>query len=376
MTDFKFGISDAMEVRDVVIEDLLGRPQTPLDRESMKNLVEGKRVLITGAGGSIGSEIARQISDLKPASITLVENSEFNLYSINMEISNRHPDLYCQPLIGDIRDSVRINSVFNEVKPDLVFHAAALKQVPAAEYNPMECIKTNIYGAENVINAAIANNVEKVIALSTDKAANPINLYGATKLASDKLFVSANNIVGDKKTRFSVVRYGNVVGSRGSVVPLFQNLIRENTKKLPITDIRMTRFWITLQQGVDFVMDCFNHMQGGEVFVPKLPSVLITDLAKAMSSEIDFEIIGIRPGEKIHEVMCPADDSHLTIEFEKYFLIKPSIKFTDSEINYEKNKKDNSIGKLVSEGFAYNSGDNEHFLSVEEIRKINLSEIV
>ncbi len=334
-------------------------------------MFNGKSILVTGGTGSFGKRFIKTIlNDYKPKKIAVYSRDEYKQYEISQEINNDAMRFF----IGDVRDKERLVMAMNGM--DIIVHCAALKQVPASEYNPMECIKTNIYGAENVINAAIANNVEKVIALSTDKAANPINLYGATKLASDKLFISANNIVGDKKTRFSVVRYGNVVGSRGSVVPLFQNLIRENTKKLPITDIRMTRFWITLQQGVDFVMDCFNHMQGGEVFVPKLPSVLITDLAKAMSSEIDFEIIGIRPGEKIHEVMCPADDSHLTIEFEKYFLIKPSIKFTDSEINYEKNKKDNSIGKLVSEGFAYNSGDNEHFLSVEEIRKINLSEIV
>ena len=205
--------------------------------------------------------------------------------------------------IGDVRDKERLAMAMRGI--DIVVHCAALKQVPASEYNPMECIKTNIHGAENVIHAAIKNNVEKVIALSTDKAANPINLYGATKLASDKLFVAANNIVGDSHTRFSVVRYGNVVGSRGSVIPLFKKLHLNNTKTFPITDPNMTRFLITLQQGVDFVISCLSYMQGGEIFVPKLPSVLISDIAKAINPDANFEVIGIRPGEKIHEVMCP-----------------------------------------------------------------------
>jgi len=226
--------------------------------------------------------------------------------------------------IGDVRDRERLVQAMKGV--DFVIHAAALKQVPAAEYNPMECIKTNIYGAENVIHAALENNVEKVIALSTDKAANPINLYGATKLASDKLFVAANNIASGHKTTFSVVRYGNVVGSRGSVVPYFRKMIVENADYLPITDKRMTRFWITLEEGVNFVIENFKRMQGGEIFVPKIPSVLITDLAQSMA-DLPLKMIGIRPGEKLHEIMCPADDAHLTYEFTDYFVIKPSILF-------------------------------------------------
>jgi UDP-N-acetylglucosamine 4,6-dehydratase len=253
---------------------------------------------------------------------------------------------------------------------DIVIHAAALKQVPAAEYNPMECIKTNVHGAENVIHAALANEVDKVIALSTDKAANPINLYGATKLASDKLFVAANNIAGRRRTRFAVVRYGNVVGSRGSVGPYFGKLIAEGSDHLPITDVRMTRFWITLQQGVDFVLKNFERMRGGEIFVPKIPSVRIVDLATAMAPDLPHRIVGIRPGEKVHEVMCPADDSHLTLEFHDHYVIRPSIVFTERKNNFTTNPLDET-GQPVGNGFEYNSGSNERFLTIDEIRRMN-----
>ena len=252
---------------------------------------------------------------------------------------------------------------------DLI-HAAALKQVPAAEYNPMECIKTNVHGAENVIKAAIAEGVEKVMALSTDKAANPINLYGATKLASDKLFVAANNMVGYEKTRFAVVRYGNVVGSRGSVVPFFRKLISEGAKSLPVTDTRMTRFWITLQEGVDFVIRNFARMHGGEIFVPKIPSVRITDLASAMAPDLEQNVIGIRPGEKLHETMCPADDSHLTVEFQDHFVIRPTIKFFRGDVDYLTNNLEER-GETVTQGFEYSSGTNPHFLTVDEIKAYN-----
>jgi UDP-N-acetylglucosamine 4,6-dehydratase len=259
--------------------------------------------------------------------------------------------------LGDVRDKERLVQAMQGV--DYVIHAAALKQVPAAEYNPMECIKTNVHGAENVIYAAIANEVEKVIALSTDKAANPINLYGATKLASDKLFVAANNMVGTRRTRFSVVRYGNVVGSRGSVVPFFQKLVRDGSPFLPITDARMTRFWITLQDGVDFVLKNFERMRGGEIFVPKIPSVRITDLAIAIAPDLEQKLVGIRPGEKIHEIMCPMDDSHLTLEFDDHFVIRPTIVFSEE------------CGQPVGQDFEYNSGTNPHFLSVEDIQHMN-----
>jgi UDP-N-acetylglucosamine 4,6-dehydratase len=266
--------------------------------------------------------------------------------------------------IGDVRDRDRLVQAMRGI--DIVIHAAALKQVPAAEYNPMECVKTNVHGAENVISAAIQNEVERVIALSTDKAANPINLYGATKLVSDKLFVAGNNLAGGHRTRFAVVRYGNVVGSRGSVVPVFRKLLAEGARKLPITDSRMTRFWITLEQGVDFVFKNLERMQGGETFVPKIPSAKITDLAKAIAPEAAIEVIGIRPGEKLHEIMCPKDDSHLTLEFRDHYVIRPTILFS-VPVDHARNAL-GETGKPVSEGFEYNSGTNSHFLSIAELR--------
>jgi UDP-N-acetylglucosamine 4,6-dehydratase len=234
----------------------------------------------------------------------------------------------------------------------------------------MECIKTNIHGAENVIRAAIENDVEKVIALSTDKAANPINLYGATKLASDKLFVAANNMAGGHPTKFSVVRYGNVVGSRGSVVPFFRKLIEDGADSLPVTHEQMTRFWITLQEGVDFVLKNFERMQGGEIFIPKIPSMRVVDLAEAMAPGMNTRIIGIRPGEKLHEIMCPKDDSHLTVEFEDHFVISPSIRFYGQENDFTKNRTGEQ-GRPVEQGFEYESGTNPDFLSVEALRDFN-----
>jgi UDP-N-acetylglucosamine 4,6-dehydratase len=292
---------------------------------------------------------------------------ELKQFEMAQEFPNSRYDCM-RYFIGDVRDRDRLTHAM--VGVDLVIHAAALKQVPAAEYNPMECIKTNIHGAENVINAALANEVEKVIALSTDKAANPINLYGATKLASDKLFVAANNFAGRHRTRFAVARYGNVVGSRGSVVPFFVKCIRDKADHLPITDVRMTRFWITLQQGVNFVLNGFQRMGGGEIFVPKIPSVRIVDLARAMAPHLEHRITGIRPGEKIHEIMCPADDSHLTLEFKDHFVICPTITFADRGNNFTPNEL-GETGTLVAEGFEYNSGRNERFLSVPEILEFN-----
>jgi len=251
---------------------------------------------------------------------------------------------------------------------DFVIHAAALKHVPIAEYNPMECIKTNIYGAQNVIDAALENGVSKIIALSTDKAANPVNLYGATKLASDKLFVAANNLVGSQDTQFSVVRYGNVIGSRGSVVPYFQKLLKDGTTFLPITDEKMTRFMITLEDGVNFVLKNFERMQGGEIFVPKIPSMKMVDLADAMAPSLERRIIGIRPGEKLHEIMCPADDSHLTFEFDDHFVIAPTITFTKRR-DYDHNIL-GEIGKKVAQGFEYNSGNNKEWLEKDELLKL------
>jgi UDP-N-acetylglucosamine 4,6-dehydratase len=268
--------------------------------------------------------------------------------------------------IGDVRDAPRLGIAMTDV--DYVVHAAALKQVPAAEYNPMECIKTNVMGAQNVIDAAMANNVKKVIALSTDKAANPINLYGATKLCADKLFAAANNLVGRKVTRFSVVRYGNVIGSRGSVIPHFKKLIYSGARELPITDERMTRFWITLSEGVDFVMRAFSRMKGGELFVPKIPSARIIDIARAIAPDARLRIVGIRPGEKLHEVMCPADDARLTLEFENHYVIQPSAVYF-SNVDYTSDGE-GIFGRPVPVGFEYNSGANPRFLTIEQIRTI------
>jgi UDP-N-acetylglucosamine 4,6-dehydratase/5-epimerase len=327
-----------------------------------------KSLLITGGSGSFGKHFIQTILHrFKPKKLIVYSRDELKQYELSQVFSERNYPCM-RYFIGDVRDQARLSMAMTDV--DYVIHAAALKQVPAAEYNPMECIKTNIHGAENVIHAALAAEVEKVIALSTDKAANPINLYGATKLASDKLFVAANNIVGSHRTRFSVVRYGNVVGSRGSVVPFFKKLIQENAGYFPITDVRMTRFWITLQQGVDFVLKNFERMSGGEIFVPKLPSVRIVDLATAMAPHFHQEVVGIRPGEKIHEVMCPMDDSHLTLEFADHFVIKPTITFMESSNHFSPNKIGESATQ-VAPGFEYNSGNNSDYLSIEQILKFN-----
>ncbi len=327
-------------------------------------MLNDKSILITGGTGSFGKRYVRTILErYKPKKLIIYSRDELKQSEMQQEY-----DADCMRyFIGDVRDRDRLTQAMRGV--DYVVHAAALKQVPAAEYNPMECIKTNIHGAENVIHAALASNVDKVIALSTDKAANPINLYGATKLASDKLFVAANNMAGGYRTRFSVVRYGNVVGSRGSVVPLFRRLIAQGCDHLPITDPRMTRFWITLQQGVDFVLTNFARMHGGEIFVPMIPSVRIVDLARAMAGDLPLKNVGIRPGEKLHEIMCPADDSHLTLQFGDHFVITPSIRFAD-HVAFAENRR-GERGRPVEEGFEFNSGRNPHFLSAAEILAMN-----
>jgi UDP-N-acetylglucosamine 4,6-dehydratase/5-epimerase len=330
-------------------------------------MFDNATILITGGTGSFGKKYTKTLLErYSPKKIIIFSRDELKQFDMQQQFDNECMRYF----IGDVRDPERLNQAMKGV--DYVIHAAALKQVPAAEYNPMECIKTNIHGAENVIKAAINNNVKKVMALSTDKAANPINLYGATKLCSDKLFVAANNMTGGHPTRFAVVRYGNVVGSRGSVVPFFQKLISSNADHLPITHNDMTRFWITLQGGVDFVLTNFNRMQGGEIFIPKIPSVRITDLAKSLAADLPHKIIGVRPGEKIHEIMCPADDSHLTLEFDDHFVIAPTIIFHEEEINYQKNCLD-EIGEPVEQGFEYNSGMNQHFLNIDELKEYNKS---
>jgi len=328
-------------------------------------MFNGKSVLITGGTGSFGKRYVRTLLDNYDIKrLVIYSRDELKQFEMQQEFDNTEIMRF---FIGDVRDRERIKEAMRGI--DIVIHAAALKQVPASEYNPMECIKTNIHGAENVINAALANNVNKVIALSTDKAANPINLYGATKLASDKLFVAANNMSGGR-TKFSVVRYGNVVGSRGSVVPFFNKLIAENLDHLPITHEDMTRFWITLQGGVDFVLKCLDRMYGGEIFVPKIPSVRIVDLARAMAPDKEMKIIGIRPGEKLHEIMCPSDDSHLTIEYDDYFVISPSIVFYSRPNDFTSNAIGEK-GVTVKQGFEYSSGNNPAFLSEKEILEYN-----
>ena len=323
-----------------------------------------KNILITGGTGSFGKKFIKILLEkYQPNKVIVYSRDELKQFEMG-QVYNAPCMRY---FIGDVRDKERLMLAMKGV--DFVVHAAALKQVPAAEYNPMECIKTNINGAQYVIDAAIANNVEKVIALSTDKAANPINLYGATKLASDKLFTAANNIVGDGRTRFSVVRYGNVVGSRGSVVPFFKGLIARGATELPVTDARMTRFWLKLEDGVEFVLKNFQRMQGGEIFIPKIPSMRILDLAKAIAPEAKIKIIGIRPGEKLHEVMCPSDLYYETVEFPDHFVIKPSIEFTE-KIDYTTNAL-GEHGQMVEDGFDYNSGNNPHFLTVEELKAMN-----
>ena len=280
-------------------------------------MFKGKNILITGGTGSFGHAFVKNcLKNFQANKIIVFSRDEMKQWNMARRF-NDHKSL--RFFIGDVRDKERLTQACEGV--DFIIHAAAMKQVPAAEYNPQECIKTNIDGAQNVIDAALFQEVEKVIALSTDKAANPVNLYGATKLASDKLFVAANNLTGSRKTRFAVSRYGNVVGSRGSVVPLFKRLVSENASKIPITHEDMTRFWITLREGVEFVLDNFLRMHGGEIFLPKIPSVRVTDLAKAYAPDIPIEIIGIRPGEKIHEIMCSSDESHLVVEFKKFFLL-------------------------------------------------------
>jgi UDP-N-acetylglucosamine 4,6-dehydratase len=316
-----------------------------------------KNILITGGTGSFGKKYTEIIlSKYKPNKIIIFSRDELKQYEMG-QIFN---DSCMRYFIGDVRDGKRLEEAMQDV--DYVIHAAALKHVPVAEYNPMECIKTNIDGAQNVINAAIKNEVEKVIALSTDKASGPINLYGATKLASDKLFVAANNIVGKKKTRFAVVRYGNVVGSRGSVVPFFKKLIADGAAELPITDEAMTRFLITLEDGVNFVLNDFERMHGGEIFIPKIPSMKMTELAKSLAPDLPHKIIGIRPGEKMHEVMITANDN--VVEFDDHYVITPTIQFAH-KVDFTTNALGEK-GKDIGIGFEYDSLNNTEWLTNDE----------
>ncbi|MFA5097240.1 MAG: UDP-N-acetylglucosamine 4,6-dehydratase (inverting) [Candidatus Margulisiibacteriota bacterium] len=318
--------------------------------------LKGKAVLITGGTGSFGKKFCKIVLDeIKPAKLIVYSRDELKQFEMQQQFSEYKNIRY---FIGDVRDKERLLRALNGV--DYIVHAAALKQVPAMEYNPSEAIKTNIQGAMNVIDAALDRGIKKVIALSTDKACNPINLYGATKLCSDKLFVAANSYSGNHGARFAVVRYGNVVGSRGSVVPFFQKM--KESGVLPITDPQMTRFWITLEQGVRFVIKAFERMHGGELFVPKIPSMNIMDLAKAIAPECKTKVVGIRPGEKMHEVMISEDDARNTKELEDCYVIQPAFNWWDDE--------NHSDGTPVPEGFKYSSGDNKQWLEVDELRKI------
>jgi UDP-N-acetylglucosamine 4,6-dehydratase len=319
-------------------------------------MLNDKTILITGGTGSFGKKCTEIIlKRFKPKKLIIFSRDELKQY----EMAQVFSDDCMRYFIGDVRDKERLYRAFNGV--DYVIHTAALKQVPTAEYNPFEVVQTNIIGAQNVINVAIDQKIKRVVALSTDKAANPINLYGATKLCSDKLFIAGNSYVGRDQTTFSVVRYGNVLGSRGSVIPVF--LEKRKTGVLPVTDPRMTRFWITLEQGVNFVLKCMERMVGGELFIPKIPSMNIMDLANAIAPECRIEIVGIRPGEKLHEVMITRDDARNTDEFSDHYLIKPAF-------HYFGRRYLNSGGKPVPEDFEYTSGTNTRWLSIEELQKL------
>ncbi|MBI1911717.1 MAG: UDP-N-acetylglucosamine 4,6-dehydratase (inverting) [Deltaproteobacteria bacterium] len=317
--------------------------------------LNGKTILITGGTGSLGKKLtAKILSNFRPKKLIILSRDELK----QSEMMRSFSDPCLRFFIGDVREKDRLYRAFDGV--DYVVHAAALKQVPAAEYNPFEAIKTNILGAQNVIDVSVDLGVKKVVALSTDKAANPINLYGATKLCSDKLFIAGNSYAGSKPTRFSVVRYGNVVGSRGSVIPLFLKM--RETGVLPITDSRMTRFWITMNQGADLVLTSLDRMKGGEIFVPKIPSATMMDVAKAVAPQCETKIVGIRPGEKLHETLISEDDGRLTLEYDNYYVIQPQFTWWGEE---RKNG-----GRPVPEGFSYSSDNNKEVLSIMQIKNI------
>lgn len=324
--------------------------------------LDGSVILVTGGTGSFGRRfIETVLKQSNPRKVIIYSRDELKQSDMQLELREQFDEATYGKLrffLGDVRDRERLTLALRGV--DIVIHAAALKQVPAAEYNPSECIHTNVLGAENVVWASLTNHVKQVIALSTDKACNPINLYGATKLASDKTFVAANNLSGDIGTRFAVVRYGNVVGSRGSVVPLYRRLLANGATELPITDERMTRFWITLNEGVNFVLSSLNLMRGGEIFVPKIPSMTMPDLVRAMSPTAGIKVIGIRPGEKLHEMMISADDARATVELADRYVIEPTF------VEYPRKRFGAADGaQAVAEGFCYSSDNNDDWLSAE-----------
>lgn len=331
-------------------------------------ILDDKTILITGGTGSFGKCFTRYaLEHYNPKKIIIYSRDEFKQFNMENDFRKYDPDHKLRFFIGDVRDRDRMERAFENV--DYVIHAAALKQVPACEYNPDEAIKTNIHGAQNVIDAALKTGVKKVVALSTDKAVNPVNLYGGTKLVSDKLFIAANAYVGAKDTCFSIVRYGNVAGSRGSVIPFFESLIEQGKTELPITDFRMTRFWISLEQGVELVIKALEEAKGGETFISKIPSFKITDLAEAMLPECVKKEVGIRPGEKLHEVMVTTEDSFTTYEYDKHYIIYPQMVWSTS-------RRPEPTGKKVEEGFYYSSGNNSEWLSVEDLRRLLKTDVI
>ena len=325
-----------------------------------ESVLHNKCILVTGGTGSFGKKFTKIVlTKFSPTKLIIFSRDELKQFEMRNDFpESRYPMI--RYFIGDVRDKDRLYRALEGV--DIIVHAAALKQVPAGEYNPLEAIKTNVIGAANVVDAAIDRNVESVIALSTDKAVSPINLYGATKLCSDKLFVAANAYSGKHRTRFSIVRYGNVIGSRGSVIPFFLKM--RESGKIPITDERMTRFWITLDQGVHFVLECLQRMHGGEIFVPKIPSMRIIDLANAIAPNCKHDYVGIRPGEKLHEVLVPEDDARRTLEFDTYYVIQPELGFWSID------KSGYSAGRRCQEGFRYASDTNPEILSVESLKQM------
>lgn len=323
-------------------------------------MLNNKTILITGGTGSFGKAFTKYVlTNYEPKKIIIYSRDEFKQWMMANDFKEYQSRL--RFFIGDVRDADRLRRAFEGV--DYVIHAAALKQVPSCEYNPNEAIKTNIQGAQNVIDAALDTNVKKVVALSTDKAVNPVNLYGGTKLVSDKLFVAANAYVGSKDINFSIVRYGNVAGSRGSIIPFFNSIIQNGGDELPITDYRMTRFWISLTEGVELVIKALEEANGGETFISKIPSFKVTDLAKAMLPGCKMPEVGIREGEKLHEIMVTVEDSMTTYEFDKHYIVYP-------QMTWNNKQKPNASGKKVPEGFSYTSGNNREWLSVDDLQRL------
>ena len=352
-----------------VLEDSTGQMTSPSTRPHVLRRfdrpradLDGKGILVTGGTGSFGKRFVRAVVErFQPRRLVIFSRDELK-QSDMARVYSPEQHKFLRYFIGDVRDRDRLEMAMQDV--DYVVHAAALKQVPTAEYNPFECIRTNVFGAENVVQAAIRNGVQRVLALSTDKAANPINLYGASKLASDKIFVAANHLSRKAGTRFAVARYGNVVGSRGSVMPFFDELIRSGARELPITDVRMTRFWITLQQGVEFVLSCLAGMHGGEIFVPKIPSMTIVDLARTMAPSLPHKVVGIRPGEKLHEVLVTEDDARTTLDFEDRYIVEPAFAWWSREPYV------NGGAHPVPDGFKYGSDTNQEWLDAAGMRAL------